>query len=142
MPDSISKEKRSWNMRQIKSKDTIPELRIRSALHKLGFRYRIHYSKLPGKPDIVLPRYKTAIFIHGCFWHRHKNCIEASRPKTNSGYWENKIHLNIQRDKKYQSLLKKMGWRVVIIWECKVSEDINKNSTLLTSLLKKAKFYG
>lgn len=136
MVDRISPLKRSWNMKRIKSKDTIPEIRVRSALHKLGFRYRIHYSRLPGRPDVVLPKYKIVIFIHGCFWHRHKKCIEASRPKTNSEYWENKISGNVDRDKKFQSLLKKMGWRVITVWECKISKDINKNCRFLNNFLK------
>jgi DNA mismatch endonuclease (patch repair protein) len=92
--DTITKERRSLNMSKIRSKDTLPELLIRKALWHMGYRYRLHYKKLPSKPDIVIVKQKIVIFVHGCFWHRHKNCIEASRPKTNSEYWETKINKN------------------------------------------------
>jgi DNA mismatch endonuclease (patch repair protein) len=134
--DKISKERRSRNMSNIKSKDTLPEIRVRKALWKMGYRYRLHYKKLPGKPDIVLINYKIAIFVHGCFWHRHENCIEASRPKTNSEYWETKILKNKERDKKYRKEIKRMGWKIIIIWECKIKNDIDKNIVMLKKVLK------
>lgn len=91
-------------MSKIKSKDTKPELKVRKVLYKLGYRFRLHCKDLPGKPDIVLPKYRTAIFVNGCFWHRHENCIEASRPKGNSEYWENKLNKNVERDLKKSQL--------------------------------------
>ena len=137
--DKIDKEKRSWNMSRILSKNTKPEIKIRKALWQMGYRYRLHYKKLPGKPDIVFVKDKIAIFIHGCFWHRHKNCIEASRPKTNSDYWEIKINKNIERDKKHTKEIKKLGWEVIIIWECSVHNEIENNIILINKLIKKLK---
>lgn len=137
MPEIISQEHRSWNMQQIRSKDTVPELLVRSALHQEGLRFRIHNKILPGKPDIVLTKFKTVIFIHGCFWHRHPGCIDASRPKTNSKYWEAKIMRNVERDEEQQKILRKLGWKIVVIWEC----EINKNkSNLYQPLIKKRMF--
>ena len=135
--DRLSKEERSLNMSKIKSKDTLPEIRLRKALWRIGYRYRLHYKSLPGKPDIVILKYKIVIFVHGCFWHRHKNCIEASRPKTNSEYWETKINKNIERDKKHQKEIKKTGYKIIIIWECMVKKDIEENIKLLEKLLRK-----
>ena len=119
--DSLSKEKRSWNMSRVKSKNTAPEMRVRSALHCAGYRFRLHVKDLPGKPDIVLPKYKTVIFVHGCFWHRHTNCSDATLPKTNTQFWEQKLQGNVDRDKKEQDELKKLGWQVVVIWECQLN---------------------
>jgi DNA mismatch endonuclease (patch repair protein) len=134
--DHLSKKERSINMSKIRSNDTLPEIRIRKTLWKLGYRYRLHYKKLPGKPDIVIVRDKIAIFVHGCFWHRHKNCIEASKPKSNSEYWETKINKNIERDKKNQINIKKMGWKVIVIWECKIAKDIDKNIIMIKKKVK------
>ena len=103
----------------------------------MGYRYRLHYKKLPSKPDIVIVKQKIVIFVHGCFWYRHKNCIEASRPKTNSEYWEAKINKNIERDKKYKKEIERLGWKVIIIWECNVKDDIEKNIVMLRKLLNK-----
>jgi DNA mismatch endonuclease (patch repair protein) len=135
--DTISKEQRSQNMSKIRSKNTLPEILIRKALWRMGYRYRLYYKLLPGKPDIVITKYKIVIFIHGCFWHRHENCIEASRPKTNSEYWETKINKNIERDKKYQEEIKRLGWKIIIIWECNVKKDIEENIKLLGKQLDK-----
>ena len=135
MADKISKEKRSQNMQRIRPRNTKPELFIRSALHKLGFRFRLHCKDMLGKPDIVLPKYRTIIFVDGCFWHRHANCIEASRPKTNSEYWEEKILCNVKRDKKQRSALKNVGWNIVSVWECEINSDYYQNRTLLQSRL-------
>lgn len=118
--DIFSPEKRSQVMSRIRSKDTKPEKIIRSILHKLGFRFRINRKDLPGKPDIVLPKYKTVIFVHGCFWHQHEGCKIASKPKSNSEYWKAKFTKNIERDKKTQEDLRVMGYRVIVIWECEV----------------------
>jgi DNA mismatch endonuclease (patch repair protein) len=135
--DTITKERRSQNMSKIRSKDTLPELLIRKALWRMGYRYKLHYKLLPGKPDIVIIKHKIVIFVHGCFWHRHENCIEASRPKTNSEYWETKINRNIDRDRKHQEEIKQLGWKVIIIWECDVKKDIEENIKLLEKQLDK-----
>ena len=131
--DKITKERRTWNMQRIRSKDTLPEIKIRSALFRMGYRFRLHSAKLVGRPDIILPKYKLAIFVNGCFWHRHPNCKEASFPKSNSEYWENKIQKNIARDIKVNQELTSMGWKILIIWECEIYNDINLNINLLQS---------
>lgn len=122
--DHLSVEKRSWNMSRIRSKDTIPEMHVRSALHRAGYRFRLHVKDLPGKPDIVLPKHKTVIFVHGCFWHRHKGCSRATTPSTNQEYWQQKFKRNVERDKREQAELKKLGWKVIVVWECEVSPDM------------------
>lgn len=118
--DTISKSRRSWNMSRIRAKDTAPELLVRSSLHKLGFRFRLHVSDLPGKPDIVLPKYHMAVFVHGCFWHRHRGCKYAYIPKTSTQFWENKFSANIARDRAQLRSLRRRGWCVIVIWECQV----------------------
>lgn len=118
--DKISKEHRRWNMSRIKSRDTEPEKAVRSLLHRMGYRFRLHRADLPGRPDIVLPRYNAVIFVHGCFWHRHENCKFAYFPKSRIGFWENKFRKNVERDKRVIESLKKLGWRVLIIWECEI----------------------
>ena len=135
--DKLTKERRSWNMSRIRSNNTLPEIYIRKALWQMGYRYRLHYKLLPGKPDIVITKQKIVVFVHGCFWHRHENCIEASRPKTNSEYWETKINKNMERDKRNQNEIKKLGWKIIIIWECMVKNDTEKNIKLLEKLLYK-----
>jgi DNA mismatch endonuclease (patch repair protein) len=120
--DHLSEEKRSWNMSRIKSKDTSPELYVRSTLHQAGFRFRLHVKEMPGKPDIVLPKYKTVIFVHGCFWHRHPGCSRATMPSSNTDYWKTKFERNVERDKKEREKLHSEGWKVIIIWECEVKE--------------------
>ena len=113
-------------MSRIRSKDTAPEIRVRSMLHKAGYRFRLHVKDLPGKPDIVLPKYKTVIFVHGCFWHRHKGCSKATTPSTNSEYWKKKFQRNVERDKQDQAELKKLGWKVIVIWECETIDEHDK----------------
>lgn len=132
--DVFSPEKRSQVMSRIRSKDTKPEKIIRSILHKQGFRFRINRKDLPGKPDIVLPKYKTVIFVHGCFWHRHEGCKYAYTPKSNVDFWNKKFSSNLQRDKNIQNKLRKSGWKVLTIWECEIKE-IEKTPELLDSLL-------
>ena len=126
--DLISKEHRSWNMSRIKSANTKPEMAVRSILHKLGYRFRLHRKNLPGSPDIVLPKYNSVIFIHGCFWHRHKDCKKAYTPKTKRSFWEEKFKTNIERDIKVKKELKSDGWRVFVVWECELSyiESVSK----------------
>ena len=118
--DKISAERRSDNMRRIRSKDTRVELRVRRLIHGMGYRYRLHNRTLPGKPDLVFPRRSKAIFIHGCFWHQHDDpaCLDGRRPKSNSGYWELKLDRNKSRDVTNQSKLRALGWDCLVVWEC------------------------
>ena len=132
MTDHLTPKKRSWNMSQIRSKNTNPELIIRKALHRLGFRFRLHNKLLPGKPDIVMKKHHTIIFCHGCFWHQHKNCNRATLPKSNVDYWENKLKRNVKRFNEVKIELTKLGWKVLVIWECET-----KNSEFLSIKLVK-----
>lgn len=124
MADVHTKEARSYNMSQIKGKNTKPEIVVRKFLFSQGFRYRLHDKKLPGKPDIVLPKYKTVIFVQGCFWHGHKGCKYFVIPKTRTQWWMNKINNNIKNDLKNRKLLKKEGWRIINVWECDLKPKI------------------
>lgn len=117
MADVHDKKTRSYNMSQIKARDTKPEMLVRKFLHAQGFRYKLHDKTLPGKPDIVLPKYKTIIFIHGCFWHGHKNCKYFVVPKTRTQWWLDKINRNKANDDKAEKALKKEGWKVITVWE-------------------------
>jgi DNA mismatch endonuclease, patch repair protein len=119
--DTFSPEKRSEIMRRVRSADTRPEIIVRKMLHRAGFRFRLKNSCLPGKPDIVLPKYRAAIFIHGCFWHRHKGCKEAAMPASNRTYWRAKFERNTKRDLRVQGELQRLGWRVFTVWECQLS---------------------
>ncbi|HEY0298662.1 MAG TPA: very short patch repair endonuclease [Arachidicoccus sp.] len=107
-------------MSKIHSKNTKPELTLRKALFARGFRFRVNYAKLPGKPDIVLPKYKTVIFVNGCFWHHHEDCKYAYTPKTNTKFWIDKINSNVERDKVNKQKLSGLGWNVVTVWECEI----------------------
>lgn len=109
-------------MSRIRSKNTKPEKQVRSILHGKGFRFRLHSDKLPGKPDIILSKYKTIIFVHGCFWHRHKNCKNAAVPKSKTDFWNKKFASNIKRDKEVKEKLKILGWKTFVIWECEVKQ--------------------
>ena len=122
-------------MQQIKAKNTKPEMLVRKFLHANGFRYSLHKKTLPGKPDIVLPKYKTVIFIHGCFWHGHTNCKYFSVPKTRTEWWRDKINTNKANDEKAAKALKKEGWKVIVIWDCKLKGQ--KKEQTLFLLLKK-----
>ncbi|WP_026195348.1 DNA mismatch endonuclease Vsr [Mariprofundus ferrooxydans] len=140
MVDRISKEHRSWNMGRIRSENTGPEQLVRAHLHRRGFRFRLHgkVSKrlhpkgvLPGKPDIVLAGYKTVIFVHGCFWHRHPGCSVTTTPKTRTEWWQNKFNGNVERDQRKYLELKQLGWKVLIVWGCEtkpglIEETIDK----------------
>ena len=119
--DTLTPKRRSWNMSRIKSKDTTPERVVRSLLHRNGFRFRLHAKNLPGTPDIVLPKYKTVIEVRGCYWHRHPGCKYAYMPKTRAEFWQRKFAENVARDKETEQALKKLGWRVIVIWECEVN---------------------
>lgn len=120
MVDFLSPSERSERMSRIRSSNTAPEVALRRAMHALGFRFRLHSKGLPGKPDIVLPRYKTVIFVHGCFWHRHRGCKVATTPKTNTEFWVEKFDRNVVRDARTREQLERLGWRVIVVWECEL----------------------
>lgn len=122
MKSKHEKGTRSYIMSRIRSKDTKPEMMVRRFLYHQGFRYRVHVKELPGKPDIVLYKYKTVIFVHGCFWHGHEGCKISHIPNTNTSFWENKIKANAQRDIKNQYELEKLGYRVITIFECQLTK--------------------
>ena len=132
MADSLTPEHRSWNMSRIRSRDTKPERVVRSLLHGMGYRFTVNGPKnrtLPGRPDIVLPKYRTVIFVHGCFWHRHKGCKGTTTPKTRTDWWEAKFAGNVERDRRNQRSLRKEGWKVVVVWKCEI-----KSAALLRSV--------
>jgi DNA mismatch endonuclease, patch repair protein len=135
MADVHDKKTRSYNMSRIRGKDTKPEMLVRKFLHANGFRFRLHVKDLPGKPDIVLPKYKTVIFVHGCFWHGHKHCRYYVIPKTKTEWWLNKINGNIANDKKATVALKQQGWKIINLWECDLRS--RKLSKSRYQLLKK-----
>jgi len=130
--DTFPPEKRSDIMRRVRSADTMPERKVRSLLHKLGFRFRLHQNDLPGKPDIVLPKHRTVIFVHGCFWHRHQGCPRATTPASRQEYWLPKFSRTVERDRKNQEELQRQGWNIIVVWECET-----KNLTLLALQLVK-----
>lgn len=123
MTDIVDAATRSRMMAGIRGKDTKPELLVRSYLHRNGLRYRLHVKDLPGKPDIVLPKYRTVVFVHGCFWHQHPGCKYAVMPENNKAFWRNKLEGNAMRDKKNIALLRKSGWKCHTIWECQVKSE-------------------
>lgn len=118
MADALSRAARSENMRRIRAKNTEPELAVRRALHRMGLRFRLHASDLPGKPDVVLRRHHAVVLIHGCFWHQHRRCIDGHVPKSNPTYWQPKLDRNVQRDRRNRRQLTRMGFRVLVLWEC------------------------
>ena len=118
--DTVSKKIRSKNMAAIKAKDTKPEMVVRRLLHSSGYRYSLHNKNLPGKPDIFLKSRKAIIFVHGCFWHQHPNCKYAAKPKSNQDFWRPKLQRNVKRDKEHRAKLRKLGYKVITIWECEI----------------------
>lgn len=132
MSDNISKDRRSANMRAVRSRDTAPEIRVRRAAHRLGYRFRLHRSNLPGKPDLAFPSRKKVIFVHGCFWHRHKKCRRAALPESNRKFWRTKLTRNAFRDAAQMTAIRKIGWRSIVIWECET-----KNEKQLAARLKR-----
>lgn len=135
MADIWDKEKRSKVMSKIRGKNTKPELILRKAIFRLGYRYRIHKKDLPGKPDIVLIKYKTVIFVHGCFWHYHNKCNEGRIPNSNSEYWKTKLEKNIFKDKNNIKILKRNGWKVFVFWECEIEKNLDSILIKLTKRL-------
>lgn len=118
MPDIVDQATRSRMMAGIRSKDTQPEMRVRRWLHARGYRYRLHPAGLPGHPDLILPRYRTVVFVNGCFWHRHEDCRFAYEPKTRASFWQAKFRANLERDARVSRDLSSLGWNVEIVWEC------------------------
>jgi DNA mismatch endonuclease (patch repair protein) len=123
MPDPLTPEKRSWLMSRIRSGNTKPELVLRSLLHRCGYRFSLRRRNLPGKPDVVLRKYRTVIFVHGCFWHRHADCKQATTPRTRTEFWKDKFARNVARDQRNQATLAEQGWRVLVVWECELRAD-------------------
>lgn len=135
MADNLTPEQRKKAMSRVQQRDTKPEKLVRSILHKLGFRFRKNVSSIAGKPDIVLPKYKTIIFVHGCFWHQHKGCRKANRPTSNTAFWNNKLDKNVKRDKQTLKELKNLGWRFLTVWTCEMKDKELLIEKLKTSLL-------
>ena len=133
--DNLDKNKRSCLMAKIKQKNTEPEIIVRHFLYSKGFRYRINLKSLPGSPDIVLPKYKTVIFVHGCFWHGH-TCKAGHLPTSNLDYWKLKIEKNIERDRKKNEELEMQGWNVIVVWQCEVKTLKNRHQRLFTLVLE------
>ena len=137
MVDHLSPEKRSWNMSRIRSGNTKPEMIVRSLLHRMGYRFRLHVKDLPGKPDIVLSKYKTVIFVHGCFWHRHKGCKYAYAPKSKVEFWQKKFKDNVKRFKKVEKEVRALDWQVIVFWECEIKNSLEKIESLIENIFTK-----
>jgi DNA mismatch endonuclease, patch repair protein len=135
--DTISRERRSWNMSRIRSKNTRPELVVRSMLHADGYRFRLHVRHLPGHPDIVLPKWRTVVFVNGCFWHQHKGCAYAYTPKSRKAFWREKFPGNVTRDMEKARDLASLGWTVETVWECELA-DVEKLRKHLLRVMKRA----
>lgn len=128
--DVVSAVKRSEMMSGIRGRDTRPERQVRAYLHAHGLRFRLHRKDLPGRPDVVLPKYRVAVFVHGCFWHRHPGCKYTTSPSTREVFWQQKFAANVERDLRNQETLLRTGWRVLIIWECGLKSNLNLGATL------------
>lgn len=137
MADVLTPSQRSYCMSQIQGKDTRPELAVRSLLHRMGYRFRLHRKDLPGKPDIVLPRFRSVVFVHGCYWHRHKGCKYAYVPKTRRSFWKSKFKENVNRDSRTRKQLHGLGWKVLVLWECEIRDIANLQEHLDSFLSKK-----
>ena len=133
--DRLTIQHRSWNMSRIRCADTAPEIEVRAILHRLGFRFRKSSSRnLPGRPDVVLPKYKTVVLVHGCFWHRHRGCKFAYTPKSRQEFWSNKFSLNQKRDMVVARQLRHLGWRIVVVWECEIQSGTDARRKVLHRL--------
>lgn len=136
MADKLTPERRSDNMRRVKGRDTKPEILVRSLVHRMGFRFRLHRSDLPGRPDLAFSSRKAVIFVHGCFWHQHKGCNRATLPQTNTAFWVAKLSKNAKRDEKQLRELRAGGWRTLVIWECE-TKDVPRLSAKLKRFLNR-----
>lgn len=134
--DILSSTQRSWVMSRVRSKDTTPERVVRSALHCAGYRFRLHRVDLPGKPDIVLPKYHVAIFINGCFWHQHPGCKKSTIPQNNRDFWQRKLSRTIERDEQNRTQLQRLGWKVITLWECDIKASIDNLLEFIESELQ------
>lgn len=134
--DRISKRDRSDLMSRIRSRDTAPELVVRSCVHRLGYRFRLHDRRLPGSPDLVLPRLRVIVFVHGCFWHRHAGCRLSYQPKSRVRFWSHKFEANVARDRRTAAALRRAGWRVLIVWECQTQDEQRLTKRLARFLSK------
>lgn len=130
MADGLSAEKRSWLMSCIRGKNTKPEMKVRKLAHAMGFRFRLYRREMPGTPDLVFPKMRVVIFVHGCFWHRHPGCSKASTPKSNTDFWSQKFKRNVERDAVNYALLEEAGWKVAVIWECETRDQLLLESKL------------
>ncbi|WP_294197304.1 very short patch repair endonuclease [uncultured Sphingomonas sp.] len=135
MADTLTPEKRSWLMSRVRGRDTKPELAVRQTAHAMGLRFRLHRRDLPGRPDLVFPRHRLAIFVHGCFWHRHEGCAKASTPKTRPQFWDAKFAANLRRDREVERQLIEGGWRVGTIWECETKDRRDLEATIAALLV-------
>lgn len=142
MTDIVDRATRSQMMAGIGPKDTKPEIAVRKLLHAMGYRFRLHRRDLPGTPDIVLPKYRLALFVHGCFWHRHPGCRFATWPKTRREFWRSKFAANVERDKRVQQELHDAGWRVETIWECHTRAPSTMRETLKQIMKKASRYMG
>ena len=136
--DKLSPEHRSWNMSRIRGGDTRPELVVRSLLHRMGYRFRLHRKDLPGRPDIVLPSRRTVVLVHGCYWHRHPGCPLAYTPKSNRQFWEAKFSENVTRDKRQYAELRDLAWNTIIVWECETKEQATLAKRLNSEIPQRA----
>jgi len=140
MTDNLTPEQRRFTMQRVRSRNTSPEIIVRRLLHRAGFRFRLHRRDLPGCPDIVLPKYRTVIFVHGCFWHRHPGCPRGrSTPASNTDYWQRKFRRNVERDAAHRAALQRLGWRVLIVWECQVRDLESLKQTLFPAITTRTK---
>ena len=133
--DNLDPARRSANMARVRGKDTGPELRVRRIAHRIGLRFRLHRKDLPGKPDLVFPKYRLAVFVHGCFWHRHPGCERASSPSTRIDFWAAKFAANVARDARQQEELARLGWNVLVVWQC----DLKNQQAVATALVSAIK---
>lgn len=136
MADIVDKETRSRMMSGIRGKDTSPELLVRKSLHRLGFRFALHDRKLPGRPDLVFPRHRAIVFVHGCFWHRHSDCSYCTTPATRAEFWREKFEKNVERDQRNIRKLKEQGWRIFVVWECGLKHEPEKAIARLAKAIK------
>lgn len=142
MSDKLTPEKRSWNMSRIKGKDTKIEVEVRKYLFSKGYRFRKNDKRYPGKPDIVLPKYHVAIFVHGCFWHRHEGCKDATTPKTRTEFWLEKFDKNVKNDRIKQEKRRELGWKVIVIWECELKRSFQETMDKVEKELTRKPFIG
>lgn len=134
MTDIVDRQRRSEMMSRIGPRDTVPELAVRSMAHRMGFRFRVHQKELPGRPDLVFARHRLVVFVHGCFWHRHKGCANATMPKTRPEFWQSKFNGNVERDRRNCRQLVRLGWRILVIWECEAEDPAKLASILAVAL--------